>query len=60
MFQLGLMEAIQAEREREIESAIRRRQLLRPPDSAAEPAPAPNQTTAKGRSLAVRVRPTGG
>jgi hypothetical protein len=60
MFQLGLMEAIQAEREREVESAIRRRQLLRPADGAAEPPPAPNQTSTKGRNLAVRVRPSGG
>jgi len=60
MFQLGLVEVIQAEREREIESAIRRRQLLRPRDSAAEPVPAPNRTTTKGRNLAPRVRPTGG
>lgn len=60
MFQLGLMEVIQADREREVETAIRRRQLLRPRDGATERVPAPIQTTTKGRNLAVRVRPTGG
>ena len=57
MFQLGLMEVMQADREREMESAIRRRQLLRPQDGPREPAPA---QAAKGRTMAVRVRPTGG
>jgi hypothetical protein len=57
MFQLGLMEVIQADREREIESAIRRRQLLRPQDGPRETA---QVRTPKGRTMAVRVRPTGG
>ena len=60
MFQLGLFEVIQAEREREIETAIRRRQLLRPQDGATDPVSASSRPGAKGRSLAVRVRPTGG
>jgi hypothetical protein len=59
MFLLGLAEVIQADREREIQSAIRRRQLLRPQDAATEPVPATIQPT-KRRTLAVRVRPTGG
>lgn len=59
MFQLGLIEALQAEREREVQAAIRRRRLLRPQDDAPEPiAIAPHAT--KGRTVAIRVRPTGG
>jgi len=60
MFQLGLVEVIQADREREIVAAIRRRQLLHPQDGPTEAVAAPNHAAAKGRTLAVRVRPTGG
>ena len=60
MFQLGLVEAMQADREREIKTAIRLRQLLRAQDGPTEPVAARIQTTTKGRNLAVRVRPTGG
>lgn len=59
MFQLGLAEVIQADREREVAAAMRRRQLLRPQDGPTESA-APIQAAAKGRALSVRVRPTGG
>lgn len=60
MFQLGLVEVIQADRERDIEAAIRRRRLLRPQDGPTESVAAPISAAAKGRALAVRVRPTGG
>lgn len=60
MFQLGLVEVIQADRERNIEAAIRRRRLLRPQDGPTESVAAPIPAAAKGRALAVRVRPTGG
>jgi hypothetical protein len=60
MFQLGLVEAMQADREREIKAAIRIRQQLRPENGLTEPTepmPAPSQAT-KGRTLAVRARQT--
>jgi hypothetical protein len=60
MFQLGFIEAIQADREREIKTSIRLRQLLRAQDDPTEPVAARIRTTTKGRNLAVRVRPTGG
>lgn len=60
MFQLGLIEVIQADREREVVAAIRRRQLLQPQDGPTESVAARIRTAAKGRTLAVRVRPTGG
>jgi hypothetical protein len=59
MFQLGLAEVIQADREREIELAIRRRQLLRPQDGPTESGSAAVHAT-KARALTVRVRSTGG
>jgi len=59
MWQLGLIEVIQAEREREIQAAMRRRRLLRPEDDAIEPM-SDSHHALKGRTLAVRVRPTGG
>jgi hypothetical protein len=60
MFQLGLFEVIQADREREVAAAIRRRQLLRPQDGPTESVAVPVHSAAKGRTLAVRVRSTGG
>lgn len=60
MFQLGLVEVIQRDREREVVAAIRRRRLLQPQDGPTESVKAPSQAGAKGRTLAVRVRPTGG
>jgi hypothetical protein len=59
MFHLGLIEAMQAEREREIQAAIQRRRLLRPQDESTEPKSESLQAT-KGRNLAIRVRPTEG
>jgi hypothetical protein len=59
MFQLGLVEVIQADREREIAAAIRRRQLLQTQDGPTDPA-APIRSDGKRRTLAVRVGPTGG
>ena len=58
MFQLVMVQVIQAERERELEAAIRVRQLLRPRDGAIDPAPA--VASAIKRPLTVRVRPTEG
>ena len=60
MFQLALIEIMQAEREREIETAIRRRRLLRPQDEGTEPNQADGRRTTDARALTVRVRPTGG
>ena len=60
MLQFGLIDVIQADREREIVAALRRRQLLQPRDGPTESVVAPVHAAAKGRTLAVRVRPTGG
>ena len=59
MFQLGLAEVIQAEREREIEMEVRRRQLLRSRDGATDRASTAIRAD-KGRTMAVRARPSGG
>ncbi len=58
MFQLGLIDIIVADREREIEAAIRRRRLMKPEEGATEPT-TPVRRTSNGRALAIRVRPTG-
>jgi hypothetical protein len=60
MFQLGLIEVIQAEREREVQQAMRRRRLLRPQEVAVEPMTGSLHAAPRGRALAVRVGPTGG
>ncbi len=60
MFQMGLIEVMQTEREREIEAAIRRRRLLQPPEDASETVPARINGTNPSRPLAARTRPTGG
>jgi hypothetical protein len=61
MFQMGLMEVIQAEREREIASVIRTRRLLQQRDGAIDSAPAPVHETNETRRLAVRAaRSSGG
>lgn len=52
--------AMRAEREREIEAAIRHRQLVRPQDGPTESVPPPIGTVTEARTLAVRVRPSGG
>ena len=59
MFQLGLVDIILADREREIEAAIRRRRLMKPEDGATEPA-TPNRRASDGRAMVIRARPTGG
>jgi hypothetical protein len=60
MFQMGLMDVMRAEREREIASAIRTRRLLNPRDEATD-APAPVHATNETRRLAIRAaRPSGG
>lgn len=59
MLQLGLIEAILADREREIQADLRRRRLMKPEDGATEP-PAQARRASDGRALAIRVRPTTG
>lgn len=57
MLQLGLIDVMQAEREREIEEAIRRRQLLRPRDEDEAPTV---DGRADARPFTARARPTEG
>ena len=59
MFQLGLIDAIVAERKREVEAALRRRRLLQSEPGATEPEPAsgPKPDT---RAMTMRTRPTTG
>ena len=59
MFQFGLLQVIQAEREREIELEIRRRQLLRSWDGGTGRA-SPATHADKRRPLAARARTAGG
>jgi hypothetical protein len=59
MFHLGLVDIILAEREREIEAAMRRRRLLKPDDGAAD-VPTTARPAGTGRALAARARPTAG
>ena len=59
MFQLGLVDIILADREREIESALRRRRLMRPEDGATEPQRQDPSARNDGRALTVPVRPAG-
>jgi hypothetical protein len=59
MFHLGLVALIVAEREREIESNLRRQRWLRTEDAAIDPA-VPVRHAARGRPMAIRVRPTSG
>lgn len=59
MMNLALVEVMLAEREREVESNVRRRRLLRPREEG-DPAPAETRGGAAGRSLAVRARATTG
>lgn len=61
MHQLLLIaQIIHAERERELEEAIRRRRLLRPREETIEPFGAANRRVDEARALTPRVRPTGG
>lgn len=59
MMELALVEVMLAEREREVESIVRRRRLLRPQE-IGDPDPAVTRREAAGRSLAVRTRATSG
>ena len=59
MFQFGLLQVIQAEREREIELEIRRRQLLQSRDGATGRASTATHVD-KHRPLAARARTAGG
>ena len=60
MFQMGLLDVMRAEREREIASAIRTRRLLNPRDESTEPAPGAAHVTSETRRLAVRAARVGG
>jgi len=60
MFHVLFANVIHAEREREIEEAMRRRRLLRPQDETIEPSETRDRRSREGRSLTPRVRPTGG
>lgn len=59
MFHVLFAHIIHAERERELEEAIRRRQLLRPQDETVEATEVPDRRQ-RDRALTPRVRPTGG
>ena len=60
MYHVAFAYIIQAEREREINEAIRRRLLLEPQDDPIEPAEARDRRTTDARTLTPRARPTGG
>jgi hypothetical protein len=60
MYHVVFAHIIHAERERELEDAIRRRQLLKPQDEAVEPNEASDRRYREERSLTPRTRPTGG
>jgi len=60
MFHVVFAHIIHAERERELEEAIRLRQLLKPQVEAVEPPETPDRRSREGQSLTPRVRPTGG
>ena len=60
MFQLPLVYILHADREREIEAAIRRHRLLKPQDSATEPDQTALRHAPAGRTLSVRIRPSRG
>jgi hypothetical protein len=59
MFQLGLVDIILADREREVEASVRRRRLLKPDPGATEPTTTRRRTT-DGRAMDMRPRPTTG
>jgi hypothetical protein len=59
MLQLGIVGVMQAEREREIEAALRRRQLLKPREEGESNHPLARRTVSSN-SLAVRARPSPG
>ena len=60
MYHVVFAHIIQAEREREIEDAIRRRHLLHPLDGDIESARTDDRRTGEARALTPRVRPTSG
>lgn len=59
MLQLGIVEVILAEREREVEEALRRRRLLKPREEGELNHPLARRTVS-ARSLAIRTRPSAG
>ena len=60
MYYVVFAHIIHAEREREIEEALRRRKLLQPQDETIEPGEARDRRTSDARTLTPRARPTGG
>ncbi len=60
MYHVVFAHIIQAEREREIEEAIRRRQLLHPLDGTSESTEAKDHRSSDARALTPRARPSGG
>lgn len=56
MYHVVFAQIMQADREREIEAAIRRRRLLKPEDESVEPLEATVSRSGPGRTLAPRVR----
>jgi hypothetical protein len=60
MYHVVFAHIIHAEREREINEAIRRRLLLHPLDEGIEPGETRDRRTSEARTLTPRVRPTGG
>jgi len=60
MYHVLFAQIIHAERERELEAAIRRRRLLRPQDQTIDPAVDASPRGNDPRTLTARARPTGG
>lgn len=60
MYHVLFAQIIHAERERELEAALRRRRLLRPQDQTIEPSGAKGPRDSEPRTLTARARPTGG
>jgi hypothetical protein len=60
MYHVLFAQIIHAERERELEAAIRRRHLLRPQDQSIEPSGDSNRRANDPRALTPRARPAGG
>ena len=59
MLELGIVDVILAEREREVQEAVRRRRLLKPREEGEQNHPLARRTVS-ARSLAIRVRPSAG
>ena len=60
MYHVLFAQIIHAERERELQAAIRRRHLLRPQEQTVEPSGDGSRRANDPRTLTARARPTGG